>query len=212
MERRLLTEPSYPPPLPPPKSSRNVLITALVIVVVVVAVVGGAYYFATKPSTTNPAPTPSATPTQTPTSTPTLTPTPKPTPTPTPTPTPAPAQTIKISYIKSLKQSIVYVFAGYPYTEYPNEGKVFLEVNMTISNLGYESFNTNPYYFYVIADNIKYSYDGIIYTLECWDTVDIMNGGVYNGTLIFQIPTSASSVSIGYERSFVTYNISWIAL
>ena len=83
---------------------------------------------------------------------------------------------------------------------------------MTISNLGYESFNTNPFYFYVIADSIKYSYDGIIYTLECWDTVDIMNGGVYNGTLIFQIPTSASSVSIGYERSFVTYNISWIAL
>jgi len=140
-------------------------------------------------------------------------PTPSPTPTPTPTPSPTPFQNIDISYTMSTKPYVVwYGYSGTPYEEYPDAGKVWLEVNMTISNTGYESFYTNPNYFYVIADGIKYTYDSIIYTLDCWDNVDILDGGTYSGTLMFQIPTSANSVSVGYERSYVTYNITWIKL
>ncbi len=99
---------------------------------------------------------------------------------------------------------------SYSYVEQPDSGKVFLEVNMTIKNNGYDSFSTNPFYFYAIADNVKYDYDGITYSVDNWDTVDVLNGGTFNGVLIFQIPSTAKSVTIGYESwSWLDYNIIW---
>ena len=94
----------------------------------------------------------------------------------------------------------------------PASGMVFLEITMTIKNNGYDvSFNTNPSYFSVTAENIKYSFDGVTFSLGKWDIVDVLNGGTYNGTLVFQVPLTASSFTIDCQQiSLTEFNIIWI--
>lgn len=144
------------------------------------------------PSTTTPSPT--------------YTPQPKVTPSPEPkvTPNPKPVASITISYVYAKKEYVVVTLDSIGAAYRPDSGKVFLEVNMTIKNNGYDSFSTSPFYFYAIADNVKYDYD--------WrsdlETVDVLNGGTFKGTLVFQIPSTAESITIGYE-SWSSYNIVW---
>jgi len=132
------------------------------------------------------------------------------------TSTTASSRNIVISYNSALLDHIDYTISGYPYgytySIQPDNGKTFLEINATIQNNGYDKFSTNPFYFAVNASNIEYSYDSSTYTLGQWDTVDVLNGGTYTGTLLFQIPLSASSSPfvLSYDQSFVYYNINWI--
>jgi len=127
-------------------------------------------------------------------------------PSPNATATPLPSTNIAISY--SVEQ-VQYIANEYGAT-FPDPGKVFLEVNVTIRNNGYSaSFNTNPYYFNLVADNIKYSYDVATFSLNKWDTVDVLNNGTYNGILVFQVPQSVTSSTLGYEAFYPTFNIIW---
>jgi hypothetical protein len=93
-----------------------------------------------------------------------------------------------------------------------DSGKDFFIVDMTIKNNGYDSFYTNPVSFYAVADNIKY--DVHFYTLsmgKC-ESVDILDGGTFYGTLIFQIPESTSSqFTLGYDAFLSHYDIVWEA-
>ena len=192
------------------KTSTIIAICVVIVIVTVVLASGVVLYMLSsqKQGTITPTPQPTFSPTQQPTFSPT--PQPTSTPTPSPSPTPVPAQNIAITYSMATKESIVWVSSSnYSYIREPDSGKIFLEVNMTIKNNGYDELNTNPNYFYVIVDQVKYNYDGVIYSLNCWDTVDVLDGGTYTGTLLFQIPESASSSSVGYERSFKTYDIVW---
>jgi len=116
---------------------------------------------------------------------------------------------ITISYTALKKNTIIWSGGFGSYSEQPDLDKVFLEVNITISNNGYDSFSTNPFYFYAIADNIKYNHDFNTYNLNMWETVDVLDGGTFHGTLVFQIPESASSFTLGYEVYFITYDIVW---
>lgn len=125
------------------------------------------------------------------------------------TPSPTPTGNIAISYSGLTKQSITWEgSSGYSYDEKPNSGRVFLEVTMTVKNNGYVSFNTNPNYFYVTVDQIKYSYDASTFLLDKWETVDVLDGGTFTGTLVFQIPSTATSFGIGYD-AWSYYNIVW---
>ena len=89
-----------------------------------------------------------------------------------------------------------------------DSGKYFLIVDMTIKNNGYDGFNTYPYLFHAIADNIKYDYYYNLVEMENWDVVDVRDGGTFHGTLVFQLPESASSFTLGYD-AFQDYNIIW---
>ncbi len=100
-------------------------------------------------------------------------------------------------------------FGDYTYTEEPDSGKIFLECNLTINNNGYDDFSTNPFYFYLTADNIKYDVAVETSYVNNWDSVEILNGGVFHGTLIFQIPESASSWTLGYDVFLSDCNIIW---
>ncbi len=125
----------------------------------------------------------------------------------TPTPQPSSSPSIAISYSIETEQ---YIVNQYGYTSFPDSGKVFLEVNMTIRNNGYSTnFNTNPNYFNLVANNIKYSYDVATFSLNKWDTVDVLNNGTYNGVLVFQVPQAATSFTVGYDAFYPTFNIVW---
>lgn len=145
-------------------------------------------------------------PTSSPSSIPTLKPTIKPTPTSTPThaPTPTPSINIAISYSNETVQSIVEPLG----VDYPKSGKVFLVVNMTIRNNGYDRFSANTFYFHVIVDKVNYNVDRETYVVNNWNTTDVLNGGIFKGTLVFQIPANATSFTLGYGL-LANYNIVW---
>ena len=119
------------------------------------------------------------------------------------------SKSITISYTGVKTEYIVWVIDSLSGVEMPSTDKVFLEINITISNNAYDSFSTSPYRFYVIADKVKYDFDSNTYLLDDWDTVDILDGGTFHGTLVFQIPESASSFTLGYETYFTRYDIVW---
>jgi outer membrane biosynthesis protein TonB len=157
--------------------------------------------------TTNPTQAPTPTPTAAPTPTPTAAPTPTPTPTPTPSPTPSPTPTATIT-IQHKGVTYSALVDKYGLIDKPDTGNVWLVVNMTITNNGYSSFNTNPNYFSVTINNIKYNYDSETFSYGYWNTgIDILNGGSYNGALVFQVPSSATSFALAYDRYGMTYNI-----
>ena len=131
-------------------------------------------------------------------------------PTPTPTLTPSSGVNIAISYILTTESNFTWsVGSGYTSTQQADSGKIFVEIKMTVQNNGYASFNTNPYYFYLVTDSIKYTPDSGTYLLDKWSTVDVLNGGTFVGTMLFQVPASASSFTLGYEQYLTTYNIIW---
>lgn len=89
---------------------------------------------------------------------------------------------------------------------------MFVQIFLIAGNNGYSSFNTNPGYFYLTSNNIKYSYDSGTYSVNTphkWSTVDVLNGGIFYGTILFEVPNSATSFTLGYERYLTPYNIIW---
>ncbi len=183
-----------PTPPPPPSRSNKKLwivigVVGFIIFLIVVGAVGS--LLANQQNNTNPSAT------STPTSTPK------------PTATLQPSKNIAISYSYQTVQSIVDQ-SGY-ITATPDSGKVFLEVTMSITNNGYDtSFSTNPLYFSVISDSVKYNSDFATFTLNKWDTVDLLNGGSYTGTMVFQVPSTASSFTMDCQQlSLTNFNIIW---
>ncbi len=121
-----------------------------------------------------------------------------------PTPSPTTAPTIAIKHEGVTYKTLV---DQYGIANTPDAGYVWLVINMTITNKGYDSFNTNPLYFSVTVNNVKYEYDSVTYSYGNWNTVDILNGGSFTGSLVFQVPSSATSYILDYERFGKTYNL-----
>jgi hypothetical protein len=134
-----------------------------------------------------------------------------PTPTPVYKPQPTPKQSITISYYDPVTSESLYWTSsnGLTYEDKADSGKVFLTVVINIYNDGYYSFNTNPNYFNVTVDYVDYSYDSATYLLDKWSTFDVLNGGEYTGTMVFQVPSSATYFSLHYARAGKDYNISY---
>jgi hypothetical protein len=90
---------------------------------------------------------------------------------------------------------------------------VYVEVNMTITNNGYsDSFSTYPLYFSLVANNIQYTFAAPTYGLNEWNTDMIPNGGTFNGILVFEVPSTASSFTMSgqeYTTTSTSFNIIW---
>jgi len=83
-------------------------------------------------------------------------------------------------------------------------GKTFLLVDITVANHGYESVNTNPNYFQVEVNNVRYDYDTATYSipemgLPKLDNADVGDGGQISGYLAFQIPDGATKFSLIFK-------------
>src|SRR3989338_3541139 len=63
---------------------------------------------------------------------------------------------IAISYNSSLINNVSYKISNYPYVEKPENGKVFLKIDMSIQNNGYDKFGTSPYFFKLAVNSISY--------------------------------------------------------
>lgn len=103
------------------------------------------------------------------------------------------------------------IYNGFTYDS-PNSGYTYAIVNLTITNNGYDSFDTDPLYFSATTNNIGYNIDFDTYTLKNWNTESILNGGSFSGALVFQIPvgTTIQSMSYsGFTSTYQNYNIVW---
>ncbi len=89
----------------------------------------------------------------------------------------------------------------------PKPGSIFLIVTMTIENHGYDEINTNPNYFSVIANSIKYDYTSSTFSLDDkLDTVNILDGGILKGSIAFEVPTNIDEFKLQY-KSYKNYNV-----
>jgi archaellum component FlaG (FlaF/FlaG flagellin family) len=102
---------------------------------------------------------------------------------------------------------------------------LYLLVDMTIENKGYESFNTSPEYFSLVIGNIldrnapvpPIPFDGLLSSERDGSysdlrSYDLQDGGKLTGRLAFQVPTDilASTESYRIEYNGVrVYNIQW---
>ena len=82
----------------------------------------------------------------------------------------------------------------------PDPGYVFLRVDITIKNNGYEEFYPGASNFYLSVDNIKYSYcTRAAVSSFNWIPITLLDGGQWSGTLVFEIPPEASSIVLFYD-------------
>jgi hypothetical protein len=89
----------------------------------------------------------------------------------------------------------------------PNIGKTFLLVDITISNHGYDNVNTNPSYFQVEVNKVKYSYESVSYSLgdigkPILDSVGLGDGGQISGYLVFQIPADTTNWTLIFDEGY----------
>lgn len=105
---------------------------------------------------------------------------------------------------------------------------LYLLVDMTIENRGYESFNTSPKYFSLVMGDIfgeasphhPIPFDGLLSdqrdgSYSNMRSFDLQNGAKISGRLAFKVPTSifktTESSKIAYS-GVRTYNIQWTKL
>jgi len=79
-------------------------------------------------------------------------------------------------------------------------------IEIFITNQGYPNFNTDPTKFFVLAGSQKYVYSAALtQQYGYWNTTNVSNQGEYDGTLIFNAPSTVTSASLGYVDA--SYNI-----
>ena len=123
---------------------------------------------------------------------------------PTPIPTIKSDEKITIKFSSKMTKSIGQYSQASP-------GKTFLIVTMTIENKGYESINTNPNYFNVVVDKIKYDYTSETYQLpDKLDIIDILNGGTITGSIAFSVPIGTTQYKFSYDKAYSNYNIEYV--
>jgi len=90
-------------------------------------------------------------------------------------------------------------------------GYVYLVLDLHIENQGYDSFSTNPLFFYVVVSNVKYSVAFVMGLENELGAVDLLDGGKAAGRIAFEVPSDVSSAGyqIRYE-AFRQYNIEWV--
>jgi hypothetical protein len=102
---------------------------------------------------------------------------------------------------------------------------LYLLVDLTIENKGYESFNTSPEYFTLILGNIlgettprpPIAFDGVLSdekdgAFSDLRSYDLQAGGKLTGTLAFPVPTDILRATERYKIQYSgvrAYNINW---
>jgi Domain of unknown function (DUF4352) len=95
------------------------------------------------------------------------------------------------------------------FADTPKSGDEYLIFDMTIENQGYDSFSVNPFYFSLIANNVKYSNAFVSNLDNELNSVDVLNNGKIEGQLAFEVPATTGNFSLEYD-GFETYNINWV--
>lgn len=174
------------PPKPKSKIGRNIVI-AIVLIFIIVVGLGYGVYQASKPTPS----TPILTPTQTPSPTPTLTP-------------------IKEQYDVVIRYTERYADSIGEYIE-PSKGYTFLIVTLDIENKIDREFNTNPYFFNAIINNVEYDPHWSTYSLnDPLKAVDLHKGGKISGSMVFEVPKGTTAYTLVYEGLFYNWKIDWI--
>ncbi len=88
-------------------------------------------------------------------------------------------------------------------------GSIYLMLDMTIENHGYDVFSTSVFFFKVVVNNKKYGYISSESIENQLRSADIPNNGSINGNLVFQIPADADSFDIEYKDAQL-YNMRWV--
>jgi len=136
-----------------------------------------------------------------------------PNPTSTPTPTPTPTQI-------STNQEIIITYSSITVTQLlftPTPGNIYLVVNITVENDGYNSFDLGSYGevyamdFYIVANGVRHDVEAFEtgHLQNYLQPIKVPNGGEASGNLVFQVPTQTTTFSLEYGGSG-TYNIQWI--
>jgi len=102
---------------------------------------------------------------------------------------------------------------------------LYLLIDMTIENSGYESFNTSPEYFTLVMGKIlgqdeptpPISFDGLLSdqrdgAYSNLRSYDLQNGGKLSGRLAFQVPTEIFACTESYRIDYSglrAYDIQW---
>lgn len=191
----------------------------IVAFIIFLAIIGTIVYFSTSAkSNTTASPIVTIAPTSTDISTVTITPTPdvisQPTAMVMVSSTPAFQQIANIAIAYSY-QTVQSITGQDGFVSNPNSGNVYLELTMTIQNNGYDnSFSTDPIYFSVTSNNVMYLYDfGGTYWAGGWNTEGLLNDETYTGTLVFQVPSTASTFAVGWQQistaTTPNFNIIW---
>jgi len=121
--------------------------------------------------------------------------------------TPSPSETagrIIIEYSSTTTQRIGEWSEAKP-------GYVYLVLDLHIENQGYDSFSTNPLFFYVVVNNVKYSAAFVMGLESELKAVDLLDRGKTAGKIAFEVLPEVSSAGyqIRYE-AFRKYNIEWV--
>ncbi len=95
--------------------------------------------------------------------------------------------------------------------ELPSSGTVTAVVNVSIQNLGYDSFESNKDYFSAVVKGTAYAYDSSCYVNDLLADSKMMNGQTMVGNLIFRVPATASASDITLQYTGpVNHEIVWI--
>lgn len=104
---------------------------------------------------------------------------------------------------------------GIQYLKVEPPGNLYLVVEMTIKNIGYESFDTSPGKFSVEVSSLPYSITALVEEeLIDWRVIDIPNNGEFTGTLAFLVPTEIAQSFYRWEYQMRysgarAYNVEW---
>jgi hypothetical protein len=131
-----------------------------------------------------------------------------PTPTPTPTATPTPAGIITMVKKDSLFFCDDPIDIGF---SYPGSGSndIFLLLDLSIENCGYESFKVYLSNFFITIDNVKYNYDSYTFSIsDHLKSVELLDGGKTTGKIIFMVPKTGVEYEWGYD-TWQDYNIKY---
>ncbi len=128
---------------------------------------------------------------------------------------PAPIPNLTASAEKYVKVNYSGQTIDKMYDNTPDIGKTFLLVDITITNHGYDEVSTDPLFFYIEINNVKYSLDyASSYSLKgmgkpTLENADLADGGQISGYLVFQIPANENKYQLiydNYERYDVRYD------
>lgn len=107
---------------------------------------------------------------------------------------------------------------GTQYLKVDPPGRLYLVAEISITNYGYESFNTNPDYFTLMVSHPFLSATAEVEEeLIDWRELSIPNSGKYVGSLAFHVPTDMAQSFYQWNYELVysgvrDYNIQWTKL
>ena len=122
-------------------------------------------------------------------------------------PKPTQTQRIVITYSATTMTQIGTVYSA----EIPDNGDVYLVLDMTIQNQGYDSFLLDPGNCLVWVQQVRY-YTAEIRLEGMLSPATVPDGGTVSGKIAFEVPSSSLS-NTGFQPTYINapkYTIQWV--